>query len=157
MSSGPHATAPQYAHELRPGAAYAPLRFRISAEVNQQYLFALEDYAAPYLGDDDDPPIVHPVLLLHMSARTRSPSFVLAPGMGSVFAQDRVTFHRAARVGEWLDVHWTIRDVYARKGRLYQALATTVVGEDAMPVLTREAHSLFFTRSGVALPLPGEE
>ena len=144
-----------FAHELRPGDTYAPLQFQITAELNQQFLFALEDYALDYLGLEGRPALVHPVLLLHMSARTRSPSFHLAPGTGSVFARDVVSFHRPAYVGELLQVEWSIRDVYARNGRLYQALETivaaVVTGET---VLRREAHSLFFTRDGVALPLP---
>jgi hypothetical protein len=130
------------------------LRFAITAEINQQFLFALEDYASEYLGDDGRPAQIHPVLLLHMSARTRSPSFRLAAGMGSVFAKDRVHFHRSAYVGEWLEVRWRLRDVYARKGRLYQVLETRVVGATGDLVVEREAQSVFFTRSGEPLPVP---
>jgi acyl-CoA thioesterase FadM len=89
-----------------------------------------------------------------MSARTRSPSFRLAPDTGSVFAQDSVTFRRPAFVDEWLDVHWCIRDVYERKGRLYQALDTQVTTADGGAVLSRDAHSVFFTRSGEPLSPP---
>ena len=146
----------RYAHELRAGARYAPLRFRVSAELNQQYLFALADYTRDYLGGPAARAIVHPVLLLHMSARTRSPSFRLAPGMGSVFARDDVVFHRPAFVDEWLAVDWYIRDVYERKGRLYQALETTITNANGDRVLQRDAHSLFFTRDvrPPATPLP---
>ena len=136
-----------YAHEMRPGDRYAPLQFRISSDTNEQYLFALADYAPQYLGQR---PQVHPVLLLHMSARTRSPSFQLAPNMGSVFAKDRVTFHRPAFVDEWLDVEWVVREVYERKGRLYQGLDTRVLNGDGALVLARDAHSLFFAST----PLP---
>jgi acyl dehydratase len=144
----------RYAHELGAGEGYASLRFRIPAEVNQQYLFALEAYASEYLGAPGARAVVHPVLLLHMSARTRSPSFRLAPDTGSVFAQDSVTFRRPAFVDEWLDVHWRIRDVYERKGRLYQALDTQVTTADGAAVLSRDAHSVFFTRSGEPLSVP---
>ena len=143
-----------FAHELGPGDSYAPLKFSIPAQLNEQYLFALADYDPPYLGSDARPAIVHPVLLLHMSARTRSPSFRLAPDTGSVFARDVVTFHRPALVDQWLEVHWTIREVYERKGRLYQALDTLLRTSDGAVVLRREAHSVFFTRSGDPLPLP---
>jgi len=146
---------PPFAHELRPGDTYVPLQFQITAELNQQFLFALEDYTVDYLGLEGRRALVHPVLLLHMSARTRSPSFRLAPGTGSVFARDVVSFRRAALVDELLQVNWTIRDVYTRKGRLYQALETIVVAAvTGETVLRREAHSLFFTSDGVALPLP---
>ena len=144
-----------FAHELRPGDSYAPLRFQITAELNQQFLFALEDYTVDYLGLDGRTALVHPVVLLHMSARTRSPSFRLAPGTGSVFARDVVNFHRSAYVDEVLQVNWTIRDVYIRKGRLYQGLDTIVVAAaTGETVLQRAAHSLFFTSDGVALTLP---
>jgi hypothetical protein len=133
-----------YAHEMQAGDRYAPLRFCISREINEQYLFALGDYAARYLVGDCGRGQVHPVLLLHMSARTRSPSFRLAPGMGSVFARDRVTFHRPAIVDEWLEVQWTIREVYERKARIYQALQTRVMGDRGDVVIERDAHSVFF-------------
>lgn len=144
----------RYAHALRAGDRYEGLKFWISAEVNQQYLFALEDYRPDYLGATGRPAVVHPVLLLHMSARTRSPSFRLAPDTGSVFAKDRATFLRPAFVDEWLDVAWRIRDVYERNGRLYQALDTLVTNARGEPVLRRDAHSVFFTRSGAPLTAP---
>jgi hypothetical protein len=143
-----------YAHALRAGDCYEGLKFRISAELNQQFLFALEDYRPDYLGAAGQPAVVHPVLLLHMSARTRSPSFRLAPDTGSVFAKDRVTFLLPAFVDEWLDVAWRIRDVYERNGRLYQALDTAVSNARGEPVLRRDAHSVFFTRSGAPLATP---
>lgn len=144
----------RYAHALRAGDRYEGLKFRISAEVNQQYLFALEDYRPDYLGATGGPAVVHPVLLLHMSARTRSPSFRLAPDTGSVFAKDRVTFLRPAFVDEWLDVAWRISDIYERNGRLYQALDTSVTDARGELVLRRDAHSVFFTRSGEPLATP---
>ena len=143
-----------FAHELRPGDAYAPLTFRVSPELNQQFLFTLEEYCPEYLGSPGEPAMVHPVLLLHMSARTRSPSFRLAAGIGSVFAKDVVVFSRPAFVNEVLTVHWTIRGVYERRGRLYQRLDTIVSNPASEQVLRREAHSVFFTESGVSLSVP---
>ncbi|MEO8740105.1 MAG: hypothetical protein ABI537_10430 [Casimicrobiaceae bacterium] len=145
---------PSFAHQLRPGDAYAPLHFQVSGELNQQFLYALEDFNLDYIESMDRRAIVHPVLLLHMSARTRSPSFRLAPGTGSVFAKDVVAFSRAAVVDEPLIVNWTIREVYQKRGRVYQALDTLVTNEAGVAVLRREAHSLFFTKSGIALSLP---
>ncbi len=143
-----------FAHELRPGDAYAPLEYCVSAELNQQFLFALEDYRPEYLGVDGRPAVVHPVLLLHMSARTRSPSFRLAPGVGSVFAKDVVVFTSQAIVDEPLTVRWTIRDVYEKRGRLYQALDTVVVNGAGRQVLRRQAHSVFYADAGVTLSVP---
>jgi hypothetical protein len=136
-----------FSHELRPGDTYEPLRFRISPDLNEQYLFALAEYDRVYLGGAGRRALVHPVLLLHMSARTRSPSFRLAPNMGSVFARDHVTFLRAAYVEQWLEARWTIREVYERKGRVYQGLDTVVLDECSRVVLVRDAHSAFFVRA----------
>jgi acyl dehydratase len=144
-----------FAHELRPGDAYAPLSFRIAPELTEQFLFALRDYRPECLeASAPGEPLVHPALVLHMSARTRSPSFRLAPGIGSVFAQDDVVFVSPARVGEVLDVRWTIGSVYEKRGRLYQALHTAVTHADGRAVLRREAHSVFYAKDGVSLPLP---
>jgi hypothetical protein len=150
----PSAVDARYAHEYLPGERYAPLAFSVSAALNQQFLFALEDFHPDYLGAPGRPARVHPAVLLHMSARTRSPSFRLAPGTGSVFAKDVVTFSRAARVDEPLVVSFSIRDVYEKRGRIYQALDTVVADASGETVLQREAHSLFFTSSGTALSLP---
>jgi acyl dehydratase len=145
---------PPFAHELRPGDTYAPLRFHVSDALNQQFLFALADFNPDYVGSPQARAIVHPVLLLHMSARTRSPSFRLAPGTGSVFAKDVARFSRPALVDETLIVDWSIREVYEKRGRIYQALDTRVTTVEGDVVLQRDAHSLFFTKSGVALSPP---
>lgn len=131
-----------FAHELRPGDGYAPLEFSISAELNQQYLFTIEDFDPVYLGTSGAQAQVHPMLLLHMSARTRSPSFRLAPGMGSVFAREKVRFLRPAHVEQKLRVTWRISDVYEKTGRLYQAMVIGIDGPE--PILEREMHSVFF-------------
>ena len=89
-----------------------------------------------------------------MSARTRSPSFRLAPGVGSVFAKDVVVFTSQAIVDEPLTVRWTIRDVYEKRGRLYQALDTVVVNGAGRQVLRRQAHSVFYADAGVTLSVP---
>ncbi len=39
--------------QMQSGQHYAPLRFRISADVNEQHLFALRDYARRYFGAGD--------------------------------------------------------------------------------------------------------
>ncbi len=144
-----------FAHQLRPGDAYAPLELCISPALNDQFLFALQDFRADCLGAPGrERALVHPALLLHVSARTRSPSFRLPAGIGSVFARDSVSFLAPAYIGERLQVNWIIRAVYERRGRMYQALETVVANEAGRPILRREAHSLFFARDGVALPLP---
>ena len=137
---------PLYAHEMKPGDAYAPLRFAISRDLNEQCLFALADYDERYVPGRGRVAQAHPALLLHMSARTRSPSFHLAPNMGSVFARERVVFLGSAAVDEPLEVQWIIQAVYARRDRIYQALDTRVLGDGGREILRREAHSAFFAR-----------
>lgn len=138
-----------YAHELRIGDSYEPLEFTISNDVNHQFLYAIAEFDPVYVGAAGKPGQLHPMILLHMSARTRSRSFRLAPNMGSVYAREKVRFLRPAHVDEPLTATWTIRDVYEKKGRLYQAMQIAVVARGG-PVIDREMHSVFFTldRSG---------
>lgn len=73
----------KYAHEMQSGDEYEPLEFEVTPDLNQQFLYAVEDFNPVFLEDmDGKPPLVHPVLLMHMSPRTRSPSYRQAPGMG---------------------------------------------------------------------------
>ena len=134
----------RFAHELQVGDAYEPLDFAISGDLNEQFLYAIAEHAPAYIGGEGAPAQLHPMILLHMSARTRSRSFRLAPNMGSVYARESVRFRRPAYVGETLTASWTIGDVYERKGRLYQRLDIRVTGPQGV-VLEREMHSVFFT------------
>lgn len=135
-----------YAHEMRSGDTYESLSFAVTPEMNQQFLFALEDFDAEYIDNSGRGAIVHPVILLHMSARTRSPSFRLASNMGSVFAKDEVTFLAPACVCEKLHVSWRIADVYEKRGRIYQAMDTHITNDDGQELMSREAHSVFFIK-----------
>lgn len=128
--------------------------FSISAELNQQFLYSIEDFNPVYLTEANGHPAqIHPMILLHMSARTRSSSFLLAPNTGSVFAREKVAFHGPAFVDEPLLTRWTIRDVYLKNGKLYQAMAITVTS-DTQLLLDREMHSVFATNDGTVLELP---
>jgi acyl dehydratase len=135
---------PRFAHELQVGDAYEPLDFTISGDLNEQFLYAIAEHDPVYVGGEAAPAQLHPMILLHMSARTRSKSFRLAPNMGSVYARERVRFRQPAYVGERLTASWTIGAVYEKKGRLYQQLDIQVRGPRGV-VLDREMHSVFFT------------
>jgi len=55
---------------------YEPFEFLLTPELNQQYLFAAEDFHPRYFQETEiGSPIGHPGLLLNMSNATRSPSF----------------------------------------------------------------------------------
>lgn len=146
MSEASITKAP-YAHEMRKGDSYEGMKFSVSSELNQQFLYALEEFDHEYVVSSGPGAKVHPVILLHMSARTRSPSFHLPENMGSVFARDRVKFLAPARVGETLAVSWQIVDVYEKRGRVYQALETHITGNGGQKLLTREAHSVFYMKN----------
>jgi hypothetical protein len=139
--------AEKYAHEIQAGEAYEPLDFTITSEVNQQFLYALADFDPRYIEDSDDgPPLIHPVLLLHMTPRTRSPSFRLAPGMGSIYAHARTEYLAPARVGHPYRVTWQIRSTYEKRGRLYQEMDVRIRDAEGTEVLRRNMHSTFGVR-----------
>lgn len=134
----------RYSHEMKPGDEYEILRFVVTPELNQQFLYALENYHRRYIEERDGlPPLVHPVILLHHTPRTRSPSYRLAPGMGSVFARDRTQFLSAARVGQPLQVSWRIDACYERKGRLFQDYSAHLTDASGVLILDRQMTSVF--------------
>jgi acyl dehydratase len=138
--------SPRYAHELQAGEAYEGYAFTATPELNQQFLYAVEDYNRLYLdAQEGQPPLVHPVLLMHMTPRTRSPSFAQAPGMGSALARDQATWLRPARVGEQLRVDWMVNRTYEQRGRIYQDYVATVRNESGEVVFRRETSATFFT------------
>jgi hypothetical protein len=136
----------KYAHELKTGDRYEPLEFTVTPDINQQFLYAVEDFSPIYLeGRDGRPPLVHPVLLLHMSPRTRSPSYRQAPGMGSAFARDRSWYRGPAYVGGTFRVTWTVTNTYEQRGKIYQDYVALIQDRDGNDVLKRELASTFFT------------
>lgn len=136
----------KFAHELQKGEHYEPLEFVVTPDLNQQFLYAVEDFNLIYLeGRDGNPPIVHPVLLLHMSPRTRSPSYRQAPGMGSAFARDKSRYLNPGYVGSKFRVTWVVIDTYAKRGKIYQDYIATVHDENGREILRRELASTFFT------------
>ncbi len=147
--TGSQSSEGKFAHEMVAGDKYEPLEFVITPEINQQFLFALEDFDPQYIeGEGGGPPLVHPVLMLHMSARTRSPSFRLAPNSGSIFAREHVEFLSPAKVGQKLKVSWRVAETYEKRGRRYQRIAIAIDTEDRTPVIRREMHDTFFFSEG---------
>lgn len=135
----------KFAHELTAGDEYEPLEFAVTSDLNQQFLYAVEDFNPIYLeGRDGKPPIVHPVLLMHMSPRTRSPSYRQAPGMGSAFARDKSRYFGPGHVGGTFRVTWTVIDTYEQRGKIYQDYIALVQDENGAAILRRELASTFF-------------
>lgn len=137
----------KFAHEMRVGDQYAPLTFRVSPSMNEQYLFSIQDYDPRYWASEkDEPALVHPVLLLQMSPRTRSPSWNLAPGMGSILGRETTEFTGTGRIGEEFRIEWTVLDIYEKRGRPYHNTETKIFGGDGRLIMRRELHSTFFLR-----------
>jgi len=135
-----------YAHELKAGDTYVSLDFTVSADFNQQFLYAVEDYNPIYLeGRDGQPPVIHPVVLMYFSPRTRSPSFRQAPSMGSAMARDSAVFDNPTYVGTPLRIEWQILDTYEKREKIYQDYVAKVLDADGRVLLRREMASTFFT------------
>lgn len=148
----------KFAHELQSGDQYEPLEFVVTPDLNQQFLYAVEDYAPLYLeGRDGKPPIVHPVLLMHMSPRTRSPSYRQAPGMGSAFARDRSWYTNPGYVGSRFTVNWTVTNTYEQRGKIYQDYVALIRDQDGRQILKRELASTFFMLGKVKTYALGEK
>ena len=135
--------------DLKVGDEQAPLTFQVSSELNQQYVYALEDFAPRYLREGAwGRPMVHPALLLNMTNRTRSPSFCLPAGYSSIHAKDETWFMTPARVDDTLTVRWTVVESYERRNRPYQALEVLVVNQDGARIMRRVVHSTVSKANG---------
>ena len=139
----------KYPHEMIVGDCYAPLEFTVTPSMNELFLYAIQDYHPRYWQDTEEgPPIVHPVLLLQMSPRTRSPSWNLAPGMGSVLGREHTEFVAPGRVGQRFRVEWRVLDVYEKRGRPYHNTETLIHDDHNQLIMRRQLHSTFFRRDG---------
>jgi acyl dehydratase len=141
-------TVTKFAHELEPGDFYEPLVVTVTTEMNQQILFAQEQFGATYIAGpgDGNGALVCPALLLQLCANTKSPSFKLAPGTGSILAEASTRFHGAAYVGRRLRVSWRVTSVYEKRGRCYYVMQAAMCDdEDGRAIMTRHLHLTFST------------
>lgn len=130
----------KFAHELVPGDEYEPLEFSASAEANQQILFAQEDFDPRYI---EDAGLVHPALLLQMAANTKSPSFKLAPGFGSILSEAETEFIVPVTVGTKLRVTWRVTKEYEKRGRRYYVMVAEITDAAGAVALRRDLHLTF--------------
>lgn len=141
----------KYAHEMGVGDHYAPLEFTVTPSMNELFLYTIQDYHPRYWHETEEgAPIVHPVLLLPMSPRTRSPSWNLAPGMGSVLGREHTEFLAPGRVGHTFRVEWQVVEVYEKRGRSYHNTETLIYDDSGVTILRRQLHSTFLRRDGVS-------
>ena len=135
------------ADQMDVGDEFEPLEFTITPELNQQYLFAVEDYHPRYLGGGDGgQSLVHPALLLNFSNTTRSPSYVVSPGLGTLHAGEETRFVRPATVGDTLRVTWRVVDRYEKRGRVYHVREAVVVDGTGRTVLVRRLTSTYSSK-----------
>ncbi|MDP2917115.1 MAG: MaoC family dehydratase [Dehalococcoidia bacterium] len=123
----------------RPGMS--SLEYMVTPELNQQYLYAGEDYNRCYVEETEfGPPVTHPGLILNWSNVTRSPSYVRG-GVGregSLHTQDECFWYNPARLGKKLIVTWPGSvGTYERRGRFYYINEALVVDEDGREIVRR--------------------
>jgi len=116
--------------------------FHVTPELNEQYLYALQDYDPRYLEEGDSPPWVHPGLLLNQSNLTRSPSFGLKAGMAGVHAKEEVEFLNPGRVGKKFKVTWKVVEEYEKRDKLYTVIEALIVDEDGREIMRRRTHGV---------------
>jgi acyl dehydratase len=123
------------------GQEFEPLEFIVTPELNQQYLYAQEDFDPIYLeATEGVVAIVHPALILNISNDTRSPSFTIPAGISGLHARDDVVFINPARVGKKLTMKWKVTDIYLKRERPYKIVETLVFDEDGLMIMKRLQH-----------------
>lgn len=141
-------SAKKPAYQMEVGDEFEPLEYLVTPELNQQYLYAEEDYHPRYIEETESgPPIVHPGLLLNMSNNTRSPSFYLPPGWAEIHAAEDTEYLNPARVGKKLRVTWKVVDAYEKRGRPWHVLDILVVDEDGTRIMRRRMTNTFASQA----------
>ena len=132
---------PKSAHIMDVGERFAPLEFVVTRELNEQYLYAEEDYSAIYLDAED--PVAHPGLLLNMSNNTRSSSFHLPQGWAEIHAAEETDYRNPARLGKRLTVTWEVVEKFEKRGRPWHVLDIRIADEDGLEILRRKMTNTF--------------
>jgi len=123
------------------GECFEPLEFVVTRELNEQYLYACEDYNPIYL--DTHNPVAHPGVLLNMSNNTRSPSFLLPEGWSEIHAAETTEYLNPAPLYKRLRVTWEVIERYEKRGRPYHVLDIRVTDEDGVEILRRKMTNTF--------------
>jgi hypothetical protein len=122
---------------------FEPYEFQVTPELNEQYVYAVQDYHPRYLEEmDSGPPLIHPSLLLNQSNLTRSPSYGLKAGMAGVHAKEEVEFLNPGRVGKKFRVTWKVVEEYEKRDKLYTVIEALIVDQDGIEILRRRTHGV---------------
>jgi hypothetical protein len=136
------------AHLFKVGEAFEPLEFVVTPEMNQQYLYAEEDFHPRYFeASEEGPPLVHAGLLYNMSNNTRSPSFFLPPGWGEIHAGEDTEFLNPPKVGKKFRITWKVIETFERKGRPWHILDILITDEDGVEIMRRKMTNTFASLS----------
>jgi len=137
-------TEKKSAHLFKVGEEFEPLEFVVTPELNQQYLYAEEDFHPRYIETTrEGPPLVHPGILYNMSNNTRSPSFFMPSGWGEIHAGEETEFLNPARVGKKIRVTWKVLKTFEKKGRPWHVLDILIVDEDGIQIMKRKMTNTF--------------
>jgi acyl dehydratase len=135
--------------QQRVGDRYKPYYFTVDKPLNDQYLFALEDYDPMYTGGvgNGRPAMVHPGVLLSSSNISRSPSYFSPPGTHAMFSRDLITFLSPANIGEELRMDCTVTDVFEKRGRSWFVTEALIRGSDGRVSIRRLTAAALQTQS----------
>jgi len=123
--------------QLQIGEKYKELEIKVSPQLNEQFMKALDDFNPRYKE------IVHPGLLLNISSITKSPSFYLDKDVAAVGAKFSGKYRRPVRVGETVVVSWRVTDVYERRSRNYQICDVLITDDMGQKILSRKICNTF--------------
>jgi len=124
----------------------APMEYTVTPELNQQYLFAEEDFNPRYIEGVGGQPVGHPGLILNFSNDTRSPTYKIPPGQGGLHARDQAFFINPARVGSKLKVTWDRLGSFERRGRPYEATSILVADQEGREIIRRLSYGTVATQ-----------
>lgn len=117
----------EYSHQMKEGDRFQPLHFTVTREINQQYLFAQEDFHPRFLpGNAERREIAHPALMMQMLSSARAPDFRLPGNVGAILASADTEFHRPAYVGEPYTTNWQVVRTYSKRGHVYHDIQAEV-------------------------------
>lgn len=99
------------------GQRFGPYPFRVSADENEQILFATRDYNPIYReGNDGRPPVAHPGALLN-ATMVGVMKFHSGPGWTGLHARDESEWSHAAFVDEELEFEMGTIQLLEKRGR----------------------------------------
>jgi hypothetical protein len=123
--------------KLQTGEEYEPLVLRVTAELNKQFLRAL-DISHPRYDK-----IVHPGLLLNFSSITQSPSFHLPDDVAAVGAKFKAEFLDTPFVGQTFTFLWKVDQAYEKRSRIYQICNILIQDTNNRTIMKRRINNTF--------------